>query len=104
MTPQHEHDSATSETVQRAERLERAALEELHDAADSRLINRLGLERYEDDGVLVSLARHEPHILLNRVLGLGTSVPGDPQHSYHNLLKAGFREAYARENLAPASD
>jgi GNAT superfamily N-acetyltransferase len=31
----------------------------------------------------------------------GKAVPGDPQHSYRNLLKAGFRETYARENFAP---
>jgi len=27
--------------------------------------------------------------------------PGDPQHSYRSLLKAGFRETYARGNYAP---
>ena len=31
----------------------------------------------------------------------GVSVPGDPQHSYNNILKAGFREEYVRENYAP---
>lgn len=31
----------------------------------------------------------------------GEAVPGDPQHSYRNLLKAGFRETYVRENYAP---
>lgn len=31
----------------------------------------------------------------------GKAVPGDPQHSYRNLLKAGFRETYARGNFAP---
>lgn len=31
----------------------------------------------------------------------GKAVPGDPQHSYRNLLKAGFRETYARANYAP---
>lgn len=31
----------------------------------------------------------------------GEAVPGDPQHSYRNLLKAGFRETYARANYAP---
>jgi GNAT superfamily N-acetyltransferase len=28
----------------------------------------------------------------------GEAVPGDPQHSYKNLLKAGFREAFSRPN------
>lgn len=31
----------------------------------------------------------------------GVAVPGDPQHSYNNILKAGFSEAYVRENFAP---
>lgn len=33
----------------------------------------------------------------------GEEVPGDPQHSYANILKLGFREAYLRENYAPAA-
>jgi GNAT superfamily N-acetyltransferase len=32
----------------------------------------------------------------------GEAVPGDPQHSYSNILKVGFREAYLRENWIPA--
>ncbi len=31
----------------------------------------------------------------------GEAVPGDPQHSYSNILKAGFRESYVRPNFAP---
>ena len=31
----------------------------------------------------------------------GEDVPGDPQHSYRNILKTGFREDYVRENYAP---
>lgn len=31
----------------------------------------------------------------------GEEVPGDPQHSYKNILKAGFREIYIKENYAP---
>ena len=31
----------------------------------------------------------------------GEEVPGDPQHSYANILKAGFREDYLRANHAP---
>jgi len=31
----------------------------------------------------------------------GEAVPGDPQHSYRNILKLGFREAYVRDNYAP---
>ena len=31
----------------------------------------------------------------------GEAVPGDPQHSYSNILKRGFKEAYLRENWIP---
>ena len=31
----------------------------------------------------------------------GEAVPGDPQHSYRNILKNGFEEAYLRENWIP---
>ena len=31
----------------------------------------------------------------------GEAVPGDPQHSYSNILKRGFSEAYLRENWIP---
>ena len=31
----------------------------------------------------------------------GEDVPGDPQHSYNNIRKLGFREEYVRENYAP---
>ncbi len=34
----------------------------------------------------------------------GEAVPGDPQHSYSNILRAGFREDYPRANLAPPRD
>lgn len=32
----------------------------------------------------------------------GEATPGDEQHSYRNILKAGFEEAYLRENWIPA--
>jgi len=32
----------------------------------------------------------------------GEAVPGDPQHSYSNIRKMGFSEAYLRENWIPA--
>ena len=28
----------------------------------------------------------------------GEAVDGDPQHSYHNILRTGFHPAYLREN------
>jgi hypothetical protein len=31
----------------------------------------------------------------------GEAVPGDEQHSYRNIQKAGFKEAYLRENWIP---
>ncbi len=31
----------------------------------------------------------------------GEAVPGDPQHSYNNILRCGFEETYVRENWAP---
>ncbi len=31
----------------------------------------------------------------------GEAVPGDPQHSYSNIQRAGFNEAYLRENWIP---
>lgn len=38
-----------------------------------------------------------------RVIGTATgeAVPGDAQHSYNNIKRMGFREAYLRENYAP---
>lgn len=33
----------------------------------------------------------------------GEAVPGDPQHSYGNIIRCGFREAYLRENWVPVS-
>ena len=32
----------------------------------------------------------------------GEAVAGDAQHSYRNILRAGFEEAYLRENWIPA--
>jgi GNAT superfamily N-acetyltransferase len=31
----------------------------------------------------------------------GEAVPGDPQHSFNNIKRCGFRETYIRENWAP---
>lgn len=31
----------------------------------------------------------------------GEAVEGDPQHSYKNILKCGFKEGYLRENYSP---
>ncbi|MGI9524706.1 MAG: GNAT family N-acetyltransferase [Hyphomicrobiaceae bacterium] len=33
----------------------------------------------------------------------GEAVPGDPQHSYSNILRCGFKEDYVRSNYSPPS-
>jgi hypothetical protein len=33
----------------------------------------------------------------------GEEATGQPQHSFHNIVRAGFRPYYSRENFAPAS-
>jgi GNAT superfamily N-acetyltransferase len=35
------------------------------------------------------------------VTATGEEVPGDPQHSYSNIMRMGFKETYVRENYAP---
>jgi GNAT superfamily N-acetyltransferase len=61
-----------------AERVERAALADLHAAAAAEVKASLGLELKEISGALVSIARHEPSILLNRTIGLGVEQPATP--------------------------
>ena len=34
----------------------------------------------------------------------GEAVPGDPQHSYRNIERYGFRPGLLRENWVPALD
>jgi GNAT superfamily N-acetyltransferase len=34
----------------------------------------------------------------------GEAVEGDPQHSYHNIERAGFKASHARANYAPPKD
>ena len=34
----------------------------------------------------------------------GEAAPGDPQHSFKNIAKAGFTETYVRDNYAPPKD
>ena len=38
----------------------------------------------------------------NLYTATGEDVPGDPQHSYKNILRYGFKENYLRENWVPA--
>lgn len=37
----------------------------------------------------------------NLYTATGEDVPGDPQHSYNNILRYGFKENYLRENWVP---
>ncbi|MCZ6859493.1 MAG: GNAT family N-acetyltransferase [Alphaproteobacteria bacterium] len=53
-----------------------------------------------------ALLRHRVQFALDRgcrqiFTCTGEAVPGDPQHSYSNILKAGFKEDYVRPNYAP---
>jgi hypothetical protein len=54
-----------------AERVERAALADLHAAAPSDAARDLGLRLETIDGALVSIAERDPTILVNRTIGLG---------------------------------
>jgi GNAT superfamily N-acetyltransferase len=74
-----------------AERAERAALADLHAAASSELADRLGLELGNIDGTLVSIARHEPTILVNRIIGFGVEHPAD--RGTVEKIVARYREA-----------
>lgn len=62
-----------------AERIERTALEELHEAADEALRRQLGLRLERRGTALVSLAERDPgNILLNRAIGLGVEAAAEP--------------------------
>jgi hypothetical protein len=61
----------------RAEAVERAALADLHRAASEEARTRLGLSIRVVDGVLVSMARETPTIVVNRAVGLGMAHPAD---------------------------
>jgi len=58
-----------------AESIERQALEDLFRFAPERTRSALGMEQAEEGGATLFLARDEPSILLNRVLGLGVDRP-----------------------------
>jgi GNAT superfamily N-acetyltransferase len=60
-------------------------------------------------GAQSALLRHRIACALDlgcRLIGTATgeAVPGDPQHSYRNILKMGFRESYLRDNYAPSRE
>lgn len=64
----------------KAEMIERAALQDLHDAADAKIRADLGFQTLEIGGALVSIAANDTSIVLNRVVGLGQSGPIETQH------------------------
>ena len=89
--------STTSLRVREAEQVERAALESLHDAATPKF-----RQRGSQAAVLAARINHAVELGCRRLYSCtGEEVPGDPQHSYKNILKAGFRETYIKENYAP---
>lgn len=56
-------------------------------------------------GSQAALLRHRIRVALDMgchtlVSATGEEVPGDPQHSYRNIVRMGFSESYARENYA----
>ncbi len=58
---------------------------------------------YRQRGSQAALLRHRIRAALDigchtLVSATGEEVPGDPQHSYRNIVQMGFRECYAREN------
>lgn len=61
--------------VERAERIEREALYDLHAAAEAPLADALGLKLREVETALVSLCSEDTSLVLNRVLGLGILKP-----------------------------
>ncbi len=58
-----------------SESVERAALADLHAAAPEETRRLLGLRLETIGTALVSVARHEPSILLNRTIGIGVEAP-----------------------------
>lgn len=58
--------------------------------------------RGSQGALLAHRVRHALDLGCRRIFTCtGEDVPGDPQHSYKNILRAGFREDYVRENYAP---
>jgi GNAT superfamily N-acetyltransferase len=62
--------------------------------------------QFRQRGSQTSLLRHRVQFALEQgcrrmFTCTGEAVPGDPQHSYTNIMKAGFKEDYVRANYAP---
>ena len=65
------------EVALRAERIERAVLEDLHAAASDDLRQRMGLRLEPIGTAAVSMAVNEPAVVLDRCLGLGVEAPAE---------------------------
>ena len=58
-----------------SERIERATLADLHKAAPEETRNLLGLSLKTIGNAMVSIAKNDPTILINRTIGLGVASP-----------------------------
>ena len=80
-----------------SERVEQAALVDLHAAAPPSLRDALGLRLETVDGALVSMARRDPSTLLNRVVGVGlekAATPGGVEKIRMLYEESGVRRFY----------
>lgn len=86
-----------NESSLRSERLERAIIEDLHASASPALREELGLSLLEVGTTLVSMARHDPSILLNRAIGLGietSAARGEVEEIVARYREAGVGRFY----------
>lgn len=74
-----------------SERLEGASLLALHESATAETRERLGLELHEVGGTIVSVARHDSSIMLNRTIGLGLREPASAD--IIEAIRTRYREA-----------
>lgn len=74
-----------------SERLEGASLAALHESATAGTRERLGLELHEIGDALVSIARNDPSIMLNRTIGLGLQDPASAE--IIEAIRTRYREA-----------
>lgn len=83
--------TARSNDEHAAQRIETAALWDLHDAAGDTLRRRLALHCHERGGTLISVAGGDPSILINRTTGLGVFEPAT--RGRVEEIVAAYREA-----------
>ncbi len=68
-----------SELETLSEKIERDAFISMFDNCPEDTRKELGLELHEVGDALVAVARNDPSILINRVVGLGTKTPATPE-------------------------